>query len=137
MANPTAYQGKVLRNTAPTLMHRIVDSDNSAITQAALSTITYTVYLMSADFPDDPNTRTAVTGHEDAAVTIASSVFDTLQTGEPWDDDADASGFNFKHQIDISTNDCFAIAGRWYKVVFTATPVTGQVIRWEHNLYCE
>lgn len=128
MANPAVKDIVCQRNATPVLMARVENAAGTAITQDTVSTITYSVYLLDTDHPTDENTRTVVTGHEDGSVTVASAVFDTLQTDSPWDSDEDATGYNFKYQIDISTTDCFTVAGRFYLVVFTITPTSGQVI---------
>ena len=40
----------------------------------------------------------------------------------------DAVGYNFRHVLDVSENQAFAIAGRRYLIEFQLTPVSGQVI---------
>lgn len=127
MANPSPIQAVALRNSSPVLFARVVDSEGNNITQAALSTITYSVYLLDKDWPEDRDNRTAVSGHSAASVTIATSVFDTLQTDDDrWD--VDTTGYNFRHQIDVSSNACLTVAGRRYLVEYTITPTSGQAI---------
>lgn len=128
MANPAPIQVVTLRNATPVLMARVENAAGEYVTQASLSSIAYTAYLLDADHPTDKDTRTAVTGHEGVAVAKASAVFDTLQTASPWDSDEDAIGYNLKHQLDLALGDVFTIAGRTYLVVFTLTPTSGQVI---------
>lgn len=129
MGNPIQYQATVLRNGTFTVMSRVDQHENGVlITQAGLSAVSYTIYLLDKDWPDDPNMRTPVSGHEDVALTIGSVVFDTLQTGDPWNYSAEPTGYNFKHTIDVSTNLAFTIAGRYYLIKFKFTPVAGQVV---------
>jgi hypothetical protein len=113
----------VNRDSAPVLMARVQNHAGAYITQASLASAKYTAYLFDAN---DPDARTVVTGHNAVAVTIASTVFDALQTAAPWD--KDTTGYNFKHQPSIAVNNLFAIAGRHYLVVYTLTPTSGEVI---------
>ena len=127
MANPSPLQIATLRNSSPVLFARVQDSAGTNITQASVSTITYSVYLLDADWPQDRDNRTAVTGHQAVAVSKTAAVFDALQTADTrWD--VDATGYNFRHQIDVSANACFSVAGRFYLVEFTITPTSGQVL---------
>ena len=64
--------------------------------------------------------------HSAVALTVASVVFDSYQTDDVWT--KDDTGYNFKHQIDISSNEAFAVAGREYLVVVDLTPTSGQKI---------
>jgi hypothetical protein len=132
MANAIADQVVILRGGTVTLMARLVNNDGDYITQASMSTITYTVFLTNEDYPRDPDDRTAVTGHEDVVVAIASAVFDALQTGGIWT--KDATGYNFKYTIPISANAAFAVAGRSYIVEFTGTPDSGEKFKWHHQV---
>lgn len=115
--------GTVAKNGTATLLGRVVDSTNTALTQSAISSITYSIYLLDDQNPD---TRTAVANHSAVALTVASVIFNTLQTDSVWS--KDSTGYNFKHTIPIATYVAFAIAGRNYLVEYTITPVTGQKI---------
>ena len=115
--------GTVFKNASATLLGRIVDGDGNAIQQADLSSITYSVYLLD---DSDPDAATVVAGHDGASLTIADVIFDTLQTGGIWD--VDATGYNFKHILDVSTNQAFAEAARNYQIRYELTPTSGQVI---------
>lgn len=131
MGNPTALQCVTLRGGSPVMMARVDDHTGTNLTQAAVTSIAYTVYLLDEDYPDNPDTRAAVTNHEAVAVAKADAIFDALQTAAPWDSSEDATGYNFKWQIDVLTNAAFAIAGRSYMVEWTITPTAGQVIRFD------
>ncbi len=123
MAEATDIRGTVFKNGSATLMDRVVGSDNVAIVQGDLASATYTVFLLSDQYA---NTRTAVDEHEDVALTIADLIFNSLQTDSRWTEDS--TGYNFRHVLDVSDDQAFAIAGRRYLVEFTLTPVSGQVI---------
>lgn len=124
MADAVDVHGVVFKNGSATLLARVVGADGAAITQATIDTIKYTIYLLDEN---DPDAGMAVTGHTDVSVEVAPTIFDALQLDALWGD-LDASGYNFKHVLDISSNQAFAIAGRNYRVVFTLTPVSGQPI---------
>lgn len=127
MANPSPVQVSTLRNLSPVLFARVVDSAGNNITQAAIAAIAYSVYLLDKDWPQDRDNRTAVTGHSAGSVTVADAVLDTLETSDSrWD--VDVTGYNFRHQIDVSSNACFAVAGRHYLVEYVITPMSGQAI---------
>lgn len=115
--------GTVFKNGSAILMARVVDEDGSAITQSDIDSATYTIYLVD---DSDPDSQTAVTGHTDESLTVADVIYDSLQDDELWD--VDATGYNFRHVIDVSENEAFAVAGRAYRVVAELTPSSGQKI---------
>lgn len=127
MGNVVATPFSVFENSSGLLMARVDNWAAGYITQAIFGTAKYTIYLLDKDYPDDPDTRTVVENHEDVALTVTDVVFDTLQTDDVWGA-RDATGYNFKHQIDVKTNQAFEIAGRQYLVVVTLVPTTGQEI---------
>lgn len=88
------------------------------IRQADVSSVTYSIYLLD---DANPNTRTVVTGHDAVSLAKADMIFDTIQT------DAQASGYNFRHQIDVSAKAAFATVGN-YLVEYRITPTAGQVV---------
>ena len=105
-------------------MARVRNIDTAAyITQATVSTITYSIYSLD----ETTQARTIVTNHSAISVTVATSVFDSLQTTLGWDEDA--TGYNFRHVIDISTNAAFATVNTTYIVEYTITPTSGQKIK--------
>ncbi|HUT14067.1 MAG TPA: hypothetical protein VMY42_26500 [Thermoguttaceae bacterium] len=123
MGNAADTQAIVFKNGTATCLARVVGNDAANLVQADISAASYSIYLLD---DDDADSRTAVTGHAAVSLTVADLLFDSLQTDALWT--ADATGYNFRHAIDISTDVAFAIAGRRYLVEFTLTPVTGQTI---------
>jgi len=123
MANAVDIEGVVFKNGSATLLARVVGADGSAVTQSDISTAKYTAYLLDED---DPDVATAVTGHTDVSVDVASLIYDGLQNDDLWD--VDDTGYNFKHVLDVSSHQVFTIAGRIYRIVFELTPTSGQVI---------
>jgi hypothetical protein len=74
------------------LMSYVTKAKALPITQADISSITYTI--------TDTSTGTAVSGHDNASLTVSDVVFDTLQTptlDASWE--IDSTGYNFRHDI--------------------------------------
>lgn len=102
------------------LYARIKAWSGSDITQAGITSITYTIYEVN---PDDADDHTAVVdGHEAVSLTVANVIFDTVQT------DGAASNYNFRHIPEIDVHPAFEKAGTVYAVDYTITPTTGQKI---------
>lgn len=97
----TAYE-----DTGPALMARVYGNAGTAITQASLSTIVLHVYNKA-----DIGTPIA----SSVSVTIASTVFDTLQTDARWTEDS--TGYNFRYDCPVTY---LPSPGRYiYEFVFT------------------
>ncbi|MCE5301842.1 MAG: hypothetical protein LLF97_01885 [Planctomycetaceae bacterium] len=104
------------RNSSPRLCARVL-LNGADVQQADVSTIVYSIYLLD---DADADARTAVEGHSAVSLSPADVIFDTLQS------DAQASDYNFRHQIPVSVHDAFTIAGRKYLVEYTMTPASGE-----------
>ena len=124
MPDAADVHGTAFKNGSVTCLARVLGNDASAIEQADISSGVYSVYLLD---DNDADSRTAVTGHVAGELTIASVIFDTLQTDDLWS--VDSTGYNFKHVIDVSSNQAFATAGRRFLIEYTLTPASGQVIK--------
>ena len=120
---PSAYdvQGTVFRNGTAILMARVVNSAGVAVTPATIVAVEYTVYELT---PDDPSGLVAVTGHDGVSLTVGDVFFATLQNDETWT--ADSEGYNFRHEIDVSSAEAFPKAGTQYQVRYEFTPTSGQ-----------
>jgi hypothetical protein len=112
-----------MKNGTLTLMARVVGESAAAVTPDDIASIAYSIDLLD---DDDPDARTAVTGHQNVSLTVADVLFASLQTDDRWT--VDATGYNFRHTIDVSTHAAFAIAGRRYLVEYRLTPDEGQII---------
>ncbi len=123
MADAQDVHGIVFKNGTATFLAQVVGADAANITQADISTATYSIYLLNDQNAD---TRTAVTNHSAVALTVSAIIFDTLQTDAIWT--VDDTGYNFAHTPIISSDEAFAIAGRSYLVEYSLTPTTGQLI---------
>ena len=112
----TGYQ-----STPIVLMDRVKSVADVDVTQASLSTITYTVkkYASQLDAEGDDDATSVITS---TSVTISAAIFDTLQTAAPWDSTADANGYNFKFTLPAASRPTEG----WHRVQFTFTPATGE-----------
>jgi hypothetical protein len=115
--------GTVFKNGSATCLARIVGHDAQPIVPGDVAEIEYGVYLLDAR---DPDSRSAVAGHDGAALVPADVLFDTLVTDDCWT--RDELGYNFRHALDVSTDHAFATAGRGYLVEYRLSPHAGQVI---------
>ena len=123
MANAWDIQGVVYKGGSCTLLARVVGKDAQPIVQADIASAAYTVYLLD---DADPDQQTPVDDHEDVSLVVADCIFNELENDDLWD--ADETGYNFRHTLDVSSDSAFATAGRRYRVVVTLTPTVGQVI---------
>lgn len=123
MPNAVEIHGTAFKNGSVTLLARVVGGNGAPVVQADIASAAYTVSLLD---DSDPDVATAVTGHNGVSLNPASLISDVLQNDDLWD--VDDTGYNFKHVLDISTNQAFATAGRHYRAEFQLTPTSGQVI---------
>ena len=123
MAEAIDIHGTAFKNGAATLLARIVGATGANVVQADINTVNYSVYLLDDQNPDD---RTPVAEHTDVSLTVADVIFNTLQTDALWT--VDATGYNFRHTLDVSIHPAFAVAGRRYLVEYELTPAVGQII---------
>ncbi len=121
----------VFRNATATFMARVENSSGLAVNQASVASILYTVYEL---VKDDPTVLTPVTGHQEVALGTTEVVYDTLQLDSAWT--VDATGYNFRHELDVSLNEAFSEAGGIYQVRYELTPVAGQKIVFRFKLRC-
>ncbi len=124
-------KGKVFRHGSAVFMARVVNASGQTINQASVSAIEYTVYELTTD---DPSGLSAVTGHTGVALTVGDVIYDTLRDDDAWT--VDTEGYNFRHELDVSTDEAFSEAGKVYQVRYKLTPVTGQKIVFRFQLRC-
>jgi hypothetical protein len=113
--------GTAFKNGSAVLMARIVDSSGANVQQAGIAAIEYSIYEID---PCRPDSLVAVTGHDGVSLVVADVIYNSLQTGGLWS--VDAVGYNFRHEIDVSTSAAFPKAGVHYQVRYELTPTTGQ-----------
>lgn len=114
MPQPLVEKAHAFEGAGLTLLARVYDNTATAILQAGLSAIVYSVI--------DTTTGTAVTGHDGASLTISSVVYDTLQTGAIWT--KDSTGYNFRTTLAATA---LPDAGRIYRIEVKFTPTSGPV----------
>lgn len=115
------YYGKVFKNGSGVFLARLVGPNGELLLPSDVASIVYSIALLD---PRDPDSRTAVTGHQQVAVTAAGVLLDMLQHDAAWT--RDPIGYNFRHEIDVSQHEAFAAAGRSYLLTYTITPSAGQ-----------
>lgn len=122
MTNATDIHGAVFENSSAVLLARIVDADGSTATASSIASANYTI----AEIGSSGAAGAPVSGHDQAPLSPAEIMHDTLQTSPIWT--VDQTGFNFQHLIDVSTDEAFPTAGRRYQVRYVLQPASGQKI---------
>lgn len=123
MPHARDIHGVVFNQGAATLLARIVDADGDTIESTDIAAAEYSVLEVDEC---DPAGGAAVQGHDQRSLSPEQVLYDTLQTPAIWT--TDAEGFNFRHDLDVATNDAFPQSGRLYHVRYTLTPAVGQKI---------
>jgi hypothetical protein len=113
--------GTAFKNGSAILMARIVDAAGANVQQSGVAAIEYSIYELD---PCRPDNLTVVAGHDGVALTVAGVIYNTLQTGGLWT--LDAVGYNFRHEIDVTTSEAFPKAGVEYQIRYELTPTAGQ-----------
>jgi hypothetical protein len=131
MLDAQDIRGRVFQNASATLLARITDADGDNIVPDDIGELRYSVLAID---PVTPNTLTPVEGHDDVALDEDEIFFATLQTDPPWD--LDETGYNFRHDIDVTTHEAFPNAGVEYQVRYEVTPVAGQKVVFRFLLRC-
>lgn len=98
-----------------TIMARVVGADGTAVQQADVTSIGYQIFNLMSGTPD-----TAV---KTGTYTIATVVFDTLQTDARWT--VDSTGYNFRatHPTEAGV---FDTGGDRYRIEALFNPATGE-----------
>lgn len=114
----TAFQGG-----AAIFLARLLHADDTLVDAAEIDSISYTIYELD---PCRENESTPVTGHQGVPLSAGSVIFESLQTGAPWS--VDSIGYNFRHDLSVTSNVAFPNAGRLYQIRYEMHPTVGQVI---------
>lgn len=112
MASDKLTRATIWEDGGATCLARVYGNAGTAITQASLSAIGCKVF--------DQDSTAPATAVASTSLTVASVVFDTLQTGGPWS--KDATGYNFKHTLSSSW---FATGNHRYRVEYKFDPASG------------
>lgn len=106
------------------ILTHIRDDANTSLTPSLVSTggIVYTLTQLI----NGPGVAgTSVVGHTAVALNPPSSYIETsVVTTKGWDTNEDASGWNFRHSINIGTSPAFAESGL-YEYMLVVTPNNG------------
>lgn len=108
----------ILAGSGGVFLARIRNSSGSYLTQATTTSIACTVYDITSGTAVSSSTPT---------VTVATCVFDTIQTGSQWT--KDSTGYNFRHAMPAAT---FATAGKLYQVSYVVTPSSGEAFEFRY-----
>lgn len=111
MSATAAITQTVWEGSTPVILARVQGIAGTNVTQASLSTLKYHV-RNSSDVEVIAST----------ALTIASIIFDAVQTDSGWDEDA--TGFNFKHQLGAAS---LPEAAEIYTVVYQFVDTAGAI----------
>ena len=131
MPSANDIQGTVFANATATFLARVEDSSGANLQQADVTAITYTV---SAVGPDESAPPTTILGHENLTLDKTAVIQDTLQADSTWS--VDATGYSFRHEIDVSSFEAFPQSGVVYQVRYEITPTTGQKIVFRFRVRC-
>ena len=105
----------IVEDVSTTCMARITDTSGSAITQASVSSIAYSVFDLTSGAPD--------TATSTGTPTVADALYDTLQTDTAWTAaGGDSTGYNFRYVLPASA---VPDGGHLYLVEYWITPTTG------------
>ena len=121
MPNASDISGTVFVGGSSTNMARIIGISGSVVTRADIATITYSLYT----FNKYSGARTVVTNHDAVSLTVNDVIYDVLQIDALWT--VDTTGYNFRHELDVSANAAFATTGN-YLLEYRLQPVSGQII---------
>jgi len=123
-ASPTP-QACVTAGYSAVLLARIVDWEATLLARADVLGASYTIFELD---DRDPASRTAVSGHENVALStteLDAAIFDELQLGDArWT--VDGRGYNFRFQPSADTAAPFPTPGRAYLAAFTFSPTAGE-----------
>ncbi|MEM9353744.1 MAG: hypothetical protein AAGA92_12085 [Planctomycetota bacterium] len=123
--------GTVYNKGTAVLMARVVNASGQNLIRAHVSSISYSVFELSTHGQDP---QSPVTGHENVSLNANDCVFDTLQNDGSWS--VDSTGYNFRHEIDVSAAEAFTSPGATYLVRYEVTPVQGQRVVFRFMLRC-
>lgn len=110
----------LFEDAGSTVMDRVRGNNAALITQATITSIALKV-LESTSEADVFNAIGEEVSGTGGALTVASHVYDTLQTDANWT--KDVTGYNFRYAAPAA---CFPTGNRWYSLWFLFTPTSGE-----------
>jgi len=111
MADAKVHSSTAFEDSGHSIMARVIGNDAASIVQSDITSIAYKV-------------RDLACGEQtvSAAMTVATVVFDTLQTDARWT--VDLIGYNFRYDVPASE---LPNGSRTYRFEIVFTPSSGQV----------
>lgn len=113
----------VHKNGTATFLARVIGPSGEPLAPTEVFAASYSLSLLD---DREPDARSAVTGHDEVALTVADVLLPALETGALWT--RDGLGYNFRHTLNVSTHPAFTIAGRRYLLEYRLVPAAGQAI---------
>lgn len=111
-STPLIELGEVIEDSPVVAMARLIGAGGSYVTQSQISSIQVKVFDLAGDLVTPTYT--------DAAISVASSIFDTLQTTDlRWT--KDTTGYNFRHTVPASA----LPTDSHYRIEYKFTPASG------------
>lgn len=123
MAEACEIQGVAFQNGSAVLLARVVGANGELLTPVLIQSAQYTITLLD---DNDLSAATPITGHTAVPLNVSSLLRATPVVDDAWD--LDTVGYNFRHEINVTSAAAFALAGRHYRVQYALTPSEGQVI---------
>jgi hypothetical protein len=116
---------KAFAGSGVSLMDRVQGNAGTNITQASISTISYSVYRYAtrddAEAAQDGTEVVAAT-----SLTVSAVVYDTLQTSSPWSSTQDSTGYNFRYNSVAADRPAVDGGGTyWHRFDVLFTPPSG------------
>ena len=120
MSQQKIHRGIAYEGTPKVVMARVVGAAATAITQDSINAISYIAdqYDSEDEAVRDSNPTSIQT--ETSAGSVASLVYNTMQTDNDWE--ADDTGYNFKLTLPPAT---FPAGNKWVRVEVWCDPTTG------------
>lgn len=112
MASPVIVTGTVWEDGGASMMARVVGNAGANIVQADIQSIARNVFI-GTTLDAGPT-----------ALTVATVVFDTLQTDARWS--IDSTGYNFRDDVAAAI---FATGDTRYRLEYAFTPASGEVFQ--------
>jgi hypothetical protein len=112
------HRAKGFEGAPIVLMNRVYDGAGAVIVQGAITSIAYRVWEYASEDEADRDENGEQVGAE-ASLTVASVVYNTLQTASPWDSTRDSTGYNFRFTLPSA---CRPTGGTWHRVEVVFNP---------------
>ena len=109
-------RGSAFQGGSAVILARLVDEVDVLLDPVSVESAVYSISEMPAG---EWEPRVVSLGHESVAIDVATAVLSTPAVSNGWD--VDSVGYNFRHEIDTTTDPAFPSAGREYLLRYTLT----------------